>query len=273
MEEKNKNILISSDSLKKLVENYQSKEVVSDFEKGINFYDVKKYKMEDIVLYPLYDERSYSKESLEILERSIRSNGFMFPLFLFEFEGKKCVINGVKRYLVAKALKSETVNGVVINGKVEDINNYIINNMLTNNDNGLVLAYAYDVLMKRFNLKEKDIRGMTKLSHGQINNTLRLLNLSKEVKKLVVNGKLSYAKARLLVVLSSEDQLRYANKFISLNLSVRECEKLVRGEEVTNTYEAENDKLIIYASKEKQEKIISLLSKEGLLWFLDFKKS
>ena len=85
MEEKNKNILISSDSLKKLVENYQSKEVVSDFEKGINFYDVKKYKMEDIVLYPLYDERSYSKESLEILERSIRSNGFMFPLFLFEF--------------------------------------------------------------------------------------------------------------------------------------------------------------------------------------------
>ena len=93
MEEKNKNILISSDSLKKLVENYQSKEVVSDFEKGINFYDVKKYKMEDIVLYPLYDERSYSKESLEILERSIRSNGFMFPLFLFEFEGKKCVID------------------------------------------------------------------------------------------------------------------------------------------------------------------------------------
>ncbi|MCI5631146.1 MAG: hypothetical protein MR345_02105, partial [Bacilli bacterium] len=73
------------------------------------------------------------------------------------------------------------------------------------------------------------------------------------------------AKARLLVVLSSEDQLRYANKFISLNLSVRECEKLVRGEEVTNTYESENDKLIIYASKEKQEKIISLLSKEGLL--------
>ena len=81
----------------------------------------------------------------------------------------------------------------------------------------------------------------------------------------MVNGKLSYAKARLLVVLSSEDQLRYANKFISLNLSVRECEKLVRGEEVTNTYESENDKLIIYASKEKQEKIISLLSKEGLL--------
>ena len=100
----------------------------------------------------------------------------------------------------------------MINGKVEDINNYIINNMLTNNDNGLVLAYAYDVLMKRFNLKEKDIREMTKLSHGQINNTLRLLNLSKEVKKLVVNGKLSYAKARLLVVLSSEDQLRYAKK-------------------------------------------------------------
>ena len=81
----------------------------------------------------------------------------------------------------------------------------------------------------------------------------------------MVNGKLSYAKARLLVVLSSEDQLRYANKFISLNLSVRECEKLVRGEEVTNTYESENDKLIIYASKEKQEKIISLLSKECLL--------
>ena len=81
----------------------------------------------------------------------------------------------------------------------------------------------------------------------------------------MVNGRLSYAKARLLVVLSSEDQLRYANKFISLNLSVRECEKLVRGEEVTNTYESENDKLIIYASKEKQEKIISLLSKEGLL--------
>ena len=58
MEEKNKNILISSDSLKKLVENYQSKEVVSDFEKGINFYDVKKYKIDAIVISQLYNERS-----------------------------------------------------------------------------------------------------------------------------------------------------------------------------------------------------------------------
>ena len=191
------------------------------------------------------------------------------PTYGIKQNGVISIIDGVQRlscvrdFISDKFALSKDMEPVTVNGEEKSLGGLKFSKL--DDDTKEAILNSELQLYELTECTEKDIREMTKLSHGQINNTLRLLNLSKEVKKLVVNGKLSYAKARLLVVLSSEDQLRYANKFISLNLSVRECEKLVRGEEVTNTYESENDKLIIYASKEKQEKIISLLSKEGLL--------
>ena len=48
------------------------------------------------------------------------------------------------------------------------------------------------------------------------------------VKNMLIRNELSYAKARLLVVLSTKDQVTFAKKFISQNLNVRECEKMIR---------------------------------------------
>ena len=220
--------LIKEGSLKELVERYGTKDVVSTFEQSAKSGNIKSTALDDLKLHFLFDEKNYSSESIALLADSIKDKGFMFPLFVASINNELYVINGVKRFLAAKMIKKEAVPTVLIEGEENIINEYIINNMLMNSDNSLILAHAYNVLKTRYGLKERDLREMTGLSHGQINNTLRLDTLTKEIKTMLIKDELSYAKARLLVVLSSKDQITLAKKFISQKLNVRECERLVR---------------------------------------------
>lgn len=274
--DKKNDTFIKKDSLKELVEKYKSKDIVSSFEKNINFTNIKKVNISSLNLYCLFNEKNYSDKSLELLARSVRTNGFMFPIFVYMFENKMCVINGVKRFLVAKKLHYQELQAVFIEGKIEDINDYIINNMIINNDNMLILAYAYNILYKKFDFKEANIKSITGLSHGQINNTLRLLKLSKDVKKMVIDDKLTYAKARLLVIFDADKQNEIAKYFVSSNMSVRECETYVRNMSENSidiiddnskpSYEYSNNKLIIHqVSREDAERIINLLKENKII--------
>jgi ParB family chromosome partitioning protein len=65
-------------------------------------------------------------------------------------------------------------------------------------------------------------------SRPAIANTLRLLNLSPEVIKLVANGALSAGHARTLGSLPPEEQPKFAEDVIKDGLSVREVEKKVK---------------------------------------------
>ena len=75
------------------------------------------------------------------------------------------------------------------------------------------------------------------------------------LKEYIIEGKLSTAKARLLITFSSKDQIKIAKKMF--NLSVRECENLVRKirlgdylvpEEEYFTYKREGDQIVVRCS-------------------------
>ena len=270
---------IKKGSLKELVERYGTKDVVSTFEQSAKTSNIRLTNVNDLKLHFLFDEKNYSSESIAQLGESIKDKGFMFPLFVASIDNQLYVINGVKRFLASKMIKKEAVPTVLIDGEEKVINEYIINNMLMNNDNSLILAHAYNVLKTRYGLKEKDIREITGLSHGQINNTLRLDNLTKEIKSMLIKDELSYAKARLLVVLSSKDQVTFAKKFIAQNLNVRECERLVReyieGESYFNNTpieEKEKDSVVAVVKEDSIEiKNLDYKSKEELIKYLEGK--
>jgi ParB family chromosome partitioning protein len=64
-------------------------------------------------------------------------------------------------------------------------------------------------------------------SRSAVTNLLRLLNLSKAVQELLMQGRLEMGHARALLVVSGPRQAELAHQIISRSLSVREAEQLV----------------------------------------------
>lgn len=223
MSEEKKNY--TSPSLKELLEKYQGSSVVSEIEKNIRLTSSFTLLSEKIVLYPLFDETNYDLKASP-LKDSLMENGIMFPLFVVPTGDNYAVINGVKRFLIAKSLGFQEIPVVVLDLAEPFIVAYILQNEIKNGDNALVKGTAYKNLMTKFAYSEKDIRLLTGLSHGQVNNLMRVLSLPKEVKAEMVAGRLQYAQARVLLGLAKSEQLELMHRFIDEDLSVREAEKL-----------------------------------------------
>ena len=83
-------------------------------------------------------------------------------------------------------------------------------------------------LMNDYKLTQDELAERIGKSRPAIANTLRLLNLCPEVTSLVSEGKLSAGHARTIVMLSAENQIKFANEAVKNQTSVRELEKKVR---------------------------------------------
>lgn len=238
--ENKSSLFIKQDALKNLLKRYDSKDVALKIEQSTKEAQIVKVNTDSLVLFPLFSSENYPSSSLQGLEDSINKDGFVIPVFIYKFEGKWNVVNGVKRYLIAQKKKIKTLNCVVIDYPLEEMLYYMISNMISNKDNPLVLAYAYSSLKDNFNMSEKYIQQITKLSHGQINNMIRLTKLNIKVKKMILNDSLSYAKARLLVCFNLLEQEHIA--LVIKDLSVREAETFVRN--FKNLKDSEKSKLL-----------------------------
>ena len=260
---------IKQDALKNLVNRYGYKDVVKKIEGDTCLSQTIKVDLNSLELFPLLSEDNYPSSSLKLIEKSITKDGFIVPIIIYKFNDKLTVINGVKRFLVARSKNINPIPCIQVSSSEDEIIYYILNNMISNNDNPLVIAYAYSSLITKFNMSEKDVQKITNLSHGQINNTIRLLTLSNKVKQLILNNKLTAAKARLLGKLSTNEQDILAIKI--LDMSVREAEEYIRNfknlepnkrKEISSsfTYQVNDNQIIIDCyNKDYVSKIINML--------------
>jgi ParB family chromosome partitioning protein len=91
-------------------------------------------------------------------------------------------------------------------------------------------AGAFQRLAEEFGLTQEEIAARVGKSRPEVTNTLRLLKLEPEVKKLLNEGKLTGGHGRALVGLERDKQMRLAKLAVSKGLSVRKTEELVSSE-------------------------------------------
>ena len=89
-------------------------------------------------------------------------------------------------------------------------------------------AEGYHTLMEQYGLTQEETSQRVGKSRSAVANALRLLNLCKEVRALVEEGKLTGGHARALVPLTADVQQKAAAIIVKDDLSVRQTELLVK---------------------------------------------
>ena len=174
--------------------------------------------------------KQFDPDALADLADSIRQHGIIQPLTVRKLQsGYYQIIAGERRWRAARMAGLTQVPAVVIEAddrKAMEL--AMIENLQREDLNPMEEAEGYRTLMEQYGLTQEETSQRVGKSRSAVANSLRLLNLSKEVRGLVEEGKLSGGHARALVPLTADMQQKAAAVIVKDDLSVRQTELLVK---------------------------------------------
>ena len=185
----------------------------------------------DKIKFSRYQPRTViNDEKLEELKESIISQGIIQPLIVRKTAGDGYeLIAGERRLRAAKLAGLENAPVVLKEASDEEINKIgLIENLQREDLNPIDEARGIQRLQKEFNLTQEDLGKSLGKSRAAVANSIRLLQLSKEVQDLLQSGSLNMGHARPLLSLPEGVQESFAKKINKNGLSVRQAEALVK---------------------------------------------
>ena len=178
---------------------------------------------------PGQPRKIFDPAGLQELAASIAEYGIVQPLTVRRTPGGYQLVAGERRMRAARMAGLSEVPAIVIEAddrKAMEL--AMIENLQREDLNPMEEAEGYRTLMEQYGLTQEETSQRVGKSRSAVANALRLLNLSKEVRGLVEEGKLSGGHARALVPLTEELQKTAAALIIKDDLSVRQTELLVK---------------------------------------------
>lgn len=198
---------------------------------------------------------------LRELADSIKAQGMVQPVIVRSV-GKNTyeIIAGERRWRAAQIAELSKVPVVIRD--VDDrqtIAMALIENIQREDLNPLEEAIALQRLIDEFELTHQQAGEAVGRSRTAVSNLLRLLDLHKDVKKLLDDGELEMGHARALLSLEKNQQVLAAKEIIRKAMSVRVAEKFLKtyGQETSETKKPQVDKDISRLETELTEKLCS----------------
>lgn len=170
-------------------------------------------------------------EKLIELADSIREHGVIEPLIVNQNSDNEYeLIAGERRWRAAKLAGMTSVPVVVKDSSPQQMLELaIIENIQREDLNALEEAMAFEQLARKFDLTHDEIAKKVGYSRPAVANKIRLLSLPEEVKKGLIEDKLSEGHARALLGLKDEQVISSAYRVVVRDgLSVRATEALVQ---------------------------------------------
>ena len=186
--------------------------------------------IKDIRPNPYQPRKTFDKQALQEMADSIRQYGVFQPILVRKAVSGYDLIAGERRLRASKLAGKETIPAVVVDfddQKMMEIS--LLENIQREDLTPIEEANAYNQLIKKYHYTQEDLAKQLGKSRTNITNVLRLLNLPKEVQKMVSEGKLSYSQARAILALEDNSQMiEVANQAVAEGLSVKQIEKLCK---------------------------------------------
>ncbi len=178
---------------------------------------------------PAQPRSQIAEEDLAGLTASIAARGVIEPIVVRPQAGRFQIIAGERRWRAARLAGLERVPVVVRETSDEDVGLLaLIENLQREDLNPVEEALAFRRLADAGGMTHGAIAAEVGRSRTAVTNTLRLLELTPQVRRLVETGKLRAAAGRALVPLDAATQAQLAEEIIRGDLSVREVERRVK---------------------------------------------
>lgn len=187
--------------------------------------------MDISLIYPNPNQprKVFDKDALEELASSIKKHGVIMPIIVNKEGDRYMIIAGERRWRASSLAGLKTVPVIVkryTERQIKEIS--LIENLQREDLNPIEAANAMKALMNDYGLTQEEVADRIGKSRSAVANTLRLLQLTPEVIRLITDGKLSQGHAKVLVPLEPTIQLHFANLAVKKGLSVRDIEQAVK---------------------------------------------
>ena len=150
---------------------------------------------------PNQPRKTFNEESLKEMSTSIATYGVLQPLLLVKQDnGRYLIIAGERRFRAAMMAGLKKVPAIIrefTEQQIQEIS--LIENLHREDLNAIEAAEGMRELMENHGLTQEDVALRIGKSRPYVTNTLRLLQLPKEVTEMVREGMLSPGPARALI--------------------------------------------------------------------------
>lgn len=184
-----------------------------------------------VVFNPYQPRKSLDDTKFRELVASIRVHGVIQPILVRNaMDGSYELVTGERRLRAAREVGLKVIPAVVRTvTNQQSLQMALIENIQREDISAIDAAIAYKRLSEEFGMSQEDIAVGVGKSRSAVANTMRLLTLPDDVKRMLAAGKLSEGHARAVLTLdSAADQVEAAHRIADAGLSVRDAERLAR---------------------------------------------
>ncbi|MGD9560730.1 MAG: ParB/RepB/Spo0J family partition protein [Pyrinomonadaceae bacterium] len=172
----------------------------------------------------------FEESALDELARSIISNGIVQPIVVRPRGPNYQIVAGERRWRAAQRAGLHKIPAVVREVADEKLLELaLIENIQREELNPVEEARAYRKLIDKIGLTQEMIADRVGKERSLVATSLRLLKLPDDILEMIEEGKLSASHGRaLLMTGDASAQRRFAKTIITMGLSVREAERIVK---------------------------------------------
>ena len=202
----------------------------------------------------------FDNNSIIRLADSIRRYGILQPLTVRKIDDEENykyeLIAGERRFRAARLLSYMTVPCIIIEADERmSAEMAIIENLLREDLNMFEQAYGFRQLIDNYGLTQEEVARKMSLSQSAVANKLRLLKLSYEEQRLIVETGLTERHARALLKVENQQQrLEIIKHVSSFNLNVVNTELYI--ENLINKISENEEQSELEKIKEEQERAV-----------------
>jgi ParB family chromosome partitioning protein len=173
----------------------------------------------------------FDEETLIEMRDSIKENGVVQPIVVRPSaeDGRYVLVLGERRLRASKMAGKDTIPAMIRKVSPQQAAEMtVLENLVREDLNCLEQAEAFRVLSKEFHLTQAQIAERVGVSRESVSNYMRLLKLPRKVMDYMLEDRLSFSDARMLLALENEAQIeQLADEVVTKHLKWDEIEDRV----------------------------------------------
>ena len=206
--------------------------------------------LDKIFVNPNQPRTNFDSNEIDSLAVSIKELGIIQPITVRKVnENKYEIISGERRYRASKIANLDSIPCYIkaVENDTDLLKMSLVENVQRVDLDPIEIALTYERLINEYNLNIDIISKLVGKDRSTVSNYVRLLKLDPIIQSGIRDGFLSMGHGRALINIDDKKlQIEIYEQIISSNLSVRQTEKIVRGNKTLTSNNSHIDVSKIY---------------------------